>query len=202
MDRRALALVAVLAAACSAPPPPPPSVARPPKNPSPAASHAATSRPAPEKEADEGPPPDPPIAMRWTLQLPSVAGQPGKVERLVVLESGDATWESAKGIGDGEIDEELSPAAPSDAPRPTRCKGHVGPVRHRRIVLAALRAMSGCDKAAAVDRLGHPVDEATTRVAVTSAGKVETCEVGRSGGRYAALEAVRAEVVGAICAGR
>jgi len=137
------------------------------------------------------------------MVLPSVAGQPGKTERLVVLESGDATWESARGLGDGDVDEELSPIGPSDAPRPTRCKGHLGPLRHRKIVLAALRAMSsGCANTTAVDRLGHPVDEASTRVAVTTAGKVETCEVGRSGGRYAALEAMRAEVVGAICAGR
>jgi hypothetical protein len=141
--------------------------------------------------------------MRWTLTLPSVAGQPGKTERLAVLESGDATWESARGVGDGDIDEELSPPAPGDAPKATRCKGHLGPVRHRRIVLAALRAMtSGCAKGSAVDRLGRPVDEATTRVAVTSAGKVESCELGRSGGSYVALEAVRVEVVGAICARR
>jgi hypothetical protein len=208
MVRRALVLVPILATACSAPPAAAPAV---PVPPAPAATARAAPPPPPvataraeaPPEKDDGPPPDPPISVRWTMQLPSVDGQPGKTERLVVNDRGDAAWESVKGVGDGDVDEELSPAEPTTAPRPTRCKGHVGPVRHRRIVLAALRAMaSGCAKAAAVDRLGRPVDEATTTVAVKSAGKLERCELGRSGGSYVALEAVRAEVVGVICAGR
>ena len=77
-------------------------------------------------------------------------------------------------------------------------------MRHRKLVVAARKAgvASGCEQAVAADRLGRAADGATTTMAVTWAGEITVCDVGRSGGSYAAFEAVRAEVVTAICARR
>jgi hypothetical protein len=61
---------------------------------------------------------------------------------------------------------------------------------------------SGCAQAVAADRLGRPADAATTTLAVSWAGEIKSCEVGRSGGGYASFEEVRAEAVAAICARR
>ncbi len=194
----------LVVAACSASPPPsapadPAPVVAPAPPPTAAPVASATKPPA----ADEGAPPDPPMAMRWTFDLPSFDGQPWRRERLALAESGDATWESARGEGDGDIDEELSPAKDTAVKR-EQCRGHLGPALHRRLVLAAQKAMaSGCaQKAAATDRLGRRAEVATTTIAVTWEGEIKTCALGRSGGSYAAFEQVRSEVVGAICARR
>jgi hypothetical protein len=58
---------------------------------------------------------------------------------------------------------------------------------------------SGCARTVATDRLGRPADGATTTIAVSWAGEITSCTLGRSGGSYAAFEGVRAEVVAAIC---
>ena len=42
---------------------------------------------APATSSDEGPPPDPPMAVRWTFHLPPFAGQPGTMQRLEIPES-------------------------------------------------------------------------------------------------------------------
>jgi hypothetical protein len=140
--------------------------------------------------------------VRWTFHLPSFDGQPWRKESLSIAESGDATWDSARGEGDGDIDEELSP--PKDKPVKTeRCNAHLGPELHRKLVEAARRAMaSGCAQKGATDRVGHPVDTATTTIAVTRQGELKQCTVARAGGGYVAFEQARAEAVAAICAKR
>ena len=62
--------------------------------------------------------------------------------------------------------------------------------------------VSGCALPRGTDRLGRPADAATTTMKVTWDGEVKSCEVGRSGGSYAAFEQVRAEAVAALCAKR
>jgi hypothetical protein len=143
------------------------------------------------------------MAMRWTFHLPSFEGQPWADQRLALSENGDATWESRRGEGDGDVDEELSPPK-GEAPKVDRCQAHLRPDLHRKLVLAARRAMaSGCaQKAAAADRLGRRADVATTTLAVTYEGETKACALGRSGGSYAAFEEVRAEVLGVVCARR
>jgi hypothetical protein len=142
------------------------------------------------------------MAVRWTFQLPASGAQAATMQRLTLLESGDAAWESTRAGGDGDIDEELSPSRPA-APQVERCRGHVGPTRHRRLVAAARQAMvSGCAQAVARDRLGRPPDAATTTLAVTWAGAITSCDVGRSGGGYAAFEQARVELLAALCARR
>jgi hypothetical protein len=142
------------------------------------------------------------MAARWTFHEPSAGGRPSVTERLAVLESGDATWESASAGGDGDVDEELggTRAKPGEV---TRCRGHLGPTRHRALVVAARRAMeSGCAKANAIDRLGRPAEAGATTLAVTWEGAITSCDVGRSGGTYAAFERLRADVVASLCARR
>jgi hypothetical protein len=143
------------------------------------------------------------MAMRWTFDLPSFDGHPWTRERLALVESGEATWESEQGEGDGDVDEELSPAKAAAVKR-DRCHAHVGPALHRKLVTAARAAMaSGCaQKGAATDRLGRRAEYATTTIAVTFEGEIKTCALGRSGGSYAAFEQVRSEVVGVVCARR
>jgi hypothetical protein len=196
----------VLVAACAAPPPAAiaPTEALPSQRAAPpaATSGAPATSPAPAASSDEGSPPDPPMAVRWTLQLAPVGGQPGTTQRFALLESGDVTWESARAGGDGDVDEELSPARPQ-APEVERCRGHVGPTRHRKLVAAARHAMaSGCAQTAGKDRLGHPTDAAVTTVAVTWAGETKTCDLGRSGGGYATFEQLKTEAIAAICTRR
>jgi hypothetical protein len=137
------------------------------------------------------------MAMHWTFRLPSFDGQPWKNEYLKVTEDGAAVWESESGEHEAEVDEELSPK-PNDKSRtpPVRCQGHVGPLLHRRLVVAAQKAMVlGCSAQTAPRR----VDFATTTIAVTWEGAIRSCQVGRTGGAYAAFEKVRTEVVGGIC---
>jgi hypothetical protein len=142
------------------------------------------------------------MAVRWTYRLPPVAGQPGVAQRLSVSEAGDASWASERGGGDGDVDEELSPARGA-ASEVERCQGHLGQDLHRRLVVAARKAMaSGCAQAVATDRLGRRPDAATTTIAVTWAGEIKSCDVGRSGGSYALFEEVRAAAVAAACARR
>jgi hypothetical protein len=142
------------------------------------------------------------MALRWTFQLAPLGGQPGSKQRLALFESGEVAWASERGGGDGDIDEELSAPRPR-APDVERCRGHIGPARHRKLVAAAHQAMaSGCAQTAARDRLGRPTDAAVTTLVVTWAGETKSCDVGRSGGSYAAFEQVRADVVAAICARR
>jgi hypothetical protein len=142
------------------------------------------------------------MAVRWTFQLAPAGGQPGTTQRFALLPSGDITWESARAGGDGDIDEELSAARPR-APEVERCRGHVGPERHRKLVAAARHAMaSGCAQTVAKDRLGRPTDGAITTVAVTAAGETKTCDLGRSGGGYATFEQLKTDVIAAICARR
>jgi hypothetical protein len=149
--------------------------------------------------SDDGPPPDPPMALVWSFQLAPVAGRAGATQRLALTENGDATWDSTQGGEDAEVDEELSPAKPKP-PTVQRCRGHLGPARHRKLVVAARQAMeTGCTRRSAVDRLGRPADAATTTIAVTWSGERKSCEVGRSGGTYAAFEARRAAAVLSIC---
>jgi hypothetical protein len=140
------------------------------------------------------------MAMRWTLDRPPLSGQPGTTQRFALLENGDATWESVRHGGDGEVGEELSPSQRA-APAVEQCRGHLDPAQQRGLITAARRAMaSGCAQTAAADRLGRLADAATTTMAVTWAGEIKSCNVGRSGGSYAAFEKVRVEVVAAICA--
>ena len=198
--RSFLASAAVLVVACAGPPPPavptdPRTVAPPAASAPPTASTSAAS-----VAPDEGTPPDPPMALQWTFRLPAFGGQPATTQRLSLGEKGDATWESARSGGDGDVDEELSPTAPSP-PVVERCRGHVDPARHRKLVVAARQTMaSGCAQAVARDRLGRPADGATTTLEVTWAGAAKACDVGRSGGTYAAFDKVRADVVTSICA--
>lgn len=188
---------AFLGVACSSSPPPAAHVMPAPVVSAVPAVTAVVERPA-APVADDGPPPQPPMAMRWTYQLPSTDGRPWTKQHLAIAEDGAATWESESGGGDGEIDETLSPVAGDRGASPAvRCRGHVGPGLHRRIVEAARRAMaSGCQAKAA------PVDAAVTSLAVTWEGEIKACNVARSGGGYAAFEQVKTELVAAACARR
>jgi hypothetical protein len=142
------------------------------------------------------------MAMIWSFRLLPFAGQPGRVEHLAVSEKGDADWASQHGGGDADLDEELS-AAQSPAPETERCRGHLGPALHRKLVHAARAAIaSGCALPRGTDRLGRPEDAATTTLKVTWDGEAKSCEVGRSGGSYAAFEQVRTEAVAALCGRR
>jgi hypothetical protein len=143
------------------------------------------------------------MALRWSFHLPSFDGQPWTTQRLALADTGDATWESERGEGDGDIDEELSPAKDA-ARKQERCRAHLGPGLHRKLVEAARRAMaSGCaQKEATTDRLGHHVDTATTTIAVTWEGEIKKCTLGRSGGSYVAFEQVRSEAAFVLCARR
>lgn len=183
-----------VAACAAAPPPSSPAIA------APVVSSVAPPAPAPTAapRADEGPPPQPPMAMRWTHHLPSVAGRPWSEQYLKVTEEGEASWEASSGGGDGDLDETLQPAPNAGNAAPAvRCRGRVGPGLHRRLVEAARRAMTvGCTAKAA------PVDAATTTLAVTWEGDIKSCNVARSGGGYAAFEQVRSEVVSTVCQGR
>jgi hypothetical protein len=194
----------ILVAACSPPPVAP--AERVPLQRAPAPTAASVVVPAAsaasDPSPDEGPPPDPPMAVRWTFQLAPAGGQPGTTQRFALLESGDVTWESARAGGDGDIDEELSAARPR-APEVERCRGHVGPTRHKKLVAAARHAMaSGCAQAVTKDRLGRPTDGGVTTVVVTWAGETKTCDLGRSGGGYAMFEQQKTEVMAIICARR
>jgi hypothetical protein len=136
----------------------------------------------------------PPSAMRWTHELPSVAGRPWQKQRLEVREDGSATWESAAGGGDGDVDEELTPRPRAVIP-PVVCRGRVAPEQHRSLVAAARKAMAaGCKQQG-----GRRVDEATTTMAVTWQGEISSCTLRRSGGSYALFEKERAAVVEELC---
>lgn len=164
----------------------------------PPAAPAVSAQPAAPPVADQGPPPQPPMAMRWTFDLPSVSGRPWSKQHLAVTEDGSVSWESESGGGDGEVDETLTPVANGGAAPAVRCRGRVGPGLHRKVVEAARRAMSaGCKAKAA-----RQVDEAVTSIAVTWEGEVKACTVARSGGGYAAFEQVKGEVIAAACARR
>jgi hypothetical protein len=190
--------------ACSAPPPPAAPV-KPESTVSPAPPPAVIGNLPPAPAADEGPPPQPPMATRWTFDLPSTSGRPWSKQGLAVTEDGNVTWDSESGGGDGEVDETLSPVSDNRSATPAvHCRGHVGPALHRKIVDAARRAMAqGCTaKTQAVDRTARPVDAAVTSLAVTWEGEVKSCTIARSGGGYAAFEQVKAEVITAVCAKR
>jgi hypothetical protein len=194
MTHLRLPLAAIALASCTPaaePTTPPPVV--PPAVAAIAAIAAPTASAAPAPAADEGPPPQPPMAMRFTYQLPSIAGRPWSTQRLVLAEDGGATWDAETGGGDGEVDETLTPI-PARAVDPVRCRGHLGPILHRKLVEAARRAMaSGC-------KMKAPRPEgSTTTMAVTWEGEVRSCTLERSGGSYLAFEKAREEAVAVLC---
>jgi hypothetical protein len=160
--------------------------------PAPAASVVATALPVAPGDG----PPQPPMALRWTLHLPPVGGHAWTRKHLEVTEDGSALWESDAGGGDGDIDEALSdrPVTLGAKPRMTRCRGRVAPTLHRKLVEAARKAMaSGC-----TDR--EPgLDAASTTLAVTWQGEIKSCTLGRTGGSYALFEQARTEVLAGVC---
>jgi len=193
--RLPLAAIALAAACTPAPEPsapsPPPAVTS--SVVTATSAPAAAAPPAPARTADEGAPPEPPMAMRYTYQLPSVAGHPWSAQRLLLAEDGSATWEAEAGGGDGEVDETLTPI-PARAADAVRCRGKLGPILHRELVEAARRAMaSGCKR-----RAPHP-EGSTTTMAVTWEGETKSCTLERSGGGYVAFERAREEAVAALC---
>jgi hypothetical protein len=171
------------------------------------ASPAAPSEVAPPAPATAAPtarsagagdaalaPPD--MAMRWTLQVPSVDGRPWTRQSFEIKADGSATWESATGGGDGDVKEDLT-EEPSAARKVVRCGNRLDPDVHRRLVDAARRAMAaGC---AQTTQAAPRIDDASTTMAVTWLGETRSCSVARSGGSYVAFEKERTLAVAQLC---
>jgi hypothetical protein len=194
---RGILVAALLLPACGPAPPPSSSLAGQPPLPALVAS-APSPLPAaplasPAGPPDDGPPPQPPMALRWDASLPSVAGRAWRRQHLTLEADGGARWVSESGGGEGDVDEALV-----EGPRPAgsseRCAGRLGPALHRRIVEAARRAMaSGCKQRPT------KIDAVSTTVEVTWDGGTSACSVERVGGSYAAFEEARAQVVERLC---
>ncbi len=152
----------------------------------------AAGEEAPGERAAEGPPP----AVKWTFHVPPVAGRAWMTRRFAVLADGTGTWEVVGGEGDGEVDEELRPVDGGGAPiAGERCRGRVDPEVQRRLGAAARKALgAGCAGPAPPRAL-----PGTISLSIEGAGPSRSCAIPGSGGSYAAFEALRTEVVAAIC---
>jgi hypothetical protein len=182
-----VALVANVVACAPAPPPVEPAPPEPPvvtaalsaapPEPPPTATAVASSAPAAPPTPSYGPPPKPPMAMRWSFHMSRHAGHGSTTMRLSIDEEGNGTYER---------EDEESGA--------DRCHARVAPELHKKAVEAARGVVTGgCAK-------GPPKRETPqVSVEITYAGKTSSCAANRDGPRYGTLQTMLDAVQEAIC---